>query len=294
MGYDVSLTLRDSGYVLTIIDDRKCPSNPPNDIELIFTNFEDFDRLLEAVKDADIIFNFHEHSGVLESMRSPEKAYHANTTIPYLLYRLIPKSRTERIIHASSAAVYGEAEAIPINENHPTKPINWYGATKLAGEILVNNILIERRVDVVILRFFNVYGPGEWLRENPGVIHNFIINALTGEPLRIEGDGTQVRDFIHVVDAVRASITAMKLEPGIYNVGSGRGVSIIDLAKLIARIHEGEIDVILAAKRFNDISRSIADITRISRASGWKPEIPLEYGVKHLYGIYRNKLASLH
>ncbi|MCE4629898.1 MAG: hypothetical protein F7C82_06430, partial [Desulfurococcales archaeon] len=75
---------------------------------------------------------------------------------------------------------------------------------------------------------------------------------------------------------------------------SGRGVSIIDLAKLIARIHEGEIDVILAAKRFNDISRSIADITKISKASGWKPEIPLEYGVKHLYGIYRNKLASLH
>lgn len=276
-----------------MIDDRKCPSNDQKDIKIIFTNFKDFNKLLEAVKRANIIFNFYEYNGVLESMRNPEKAYHANTTIPYLLYRLIPKSRAERIIHASTAAVYGEPETIPIHENHPTKPTNWYGATKLAGEILVNNILVERRVDVVILRYFNVYGPGEWLRENPGVIHYFIINALTGEPLRIEGDGSQVRDFIHVADAVRASIAAMKLEPGTYNVGTGRGVSIIDLAKLIARIHEEEIDVILAAKRFNDISRSIADITKISKASGWKPEITLEYGVKHLYDLYKTKLARL-
>lgn len=290
IGYDVAASLIEEGNQVIIYDDTRCPSTPSGIARIIISPPTDYERLLEEARDADVIYNFYEYSGVIESRRNPEKAFARNVMVSSLLYRIVAHSRVYRVIHASTAGVYGEAQYLPITEEHPTNPLNWYGATKLAGEILAREIHVEKKVDTVILRFFNVYGPGEWMRENPGVIHYFIINALMGAPLRLEGGGGQVRDFIHVADAVRASLTALDIKPGIYNVGSGRGVSIRDVLAIIQEIHGSPLEVVIAPARFNDISRSVADIGRISEASKWRPLIPLRDGLRHLYNLYRERL----
>lgn len=293
IGYDLSISLANDGYNVSIIDDRRCPGAKPGDIRVSAPVTVNYDEILASARSADVIYNFYEYDGVVESRRDPAKAFEANVTIPSILYRVVARSRVQRIIHASSAAVYGEPEIIPVDENHRLEPINWYGATKLSGEILVRDIFLEKRIDVIVLRFFNVYGPGEWIRMNPGVIHYFIVNALTGGPVRVEGDGSQVRDFIHVADAVSASLKALHLPPDYYNVGSGRGVSIRQLLGILSHIHGEPLDIVIAPKRYNDVERSVADITKITTISDWKPMIPLEQGLRHLYQVYQSRIRRI-
>ncbi|MEB3806937.1 MAG: NAD-dependent epimerase/dehydratase family protein [Desulfurococcales archaeon] len=290
IGYDAARTLAEKGYHVSILDDERCPG-PVDGLDVNRAEPVNAD-LLGHVRNVDIIINAYEFEGVNEARRRTGEAYRANVELAYRIHEAVIGSRVEKVIHLSTAAVYGEAEHTPIPENHRTLPVNWYGASRLAGETIIYSLYTERRVPVVVLRVFNAYGPGEWLRNNPGVIYEFITAALEGGYIRLEGGGGQVRDFVHVVDVVRAVEESIDLAPGVYNVGSGKGVSIRDLANLIVRIHGEPVEVVIANPRPGDVSKSIADIAKITGASGWRPLIPLEYGLEKLYQLYREKLST--
>ena len=289
IGYDVALSLVEEGHEVTIFDDAPCPK-ANNNVRKVEASPREADLVEKWVKWSEIIYNFYEYDGVNEARLNPRKAIENNINTAYNILEAISKSKTRRIIHISTAAVYGEQENQPIIESTVKKPINWYGATKSAAEEIVAGFSKEREVEAVILRLFNVYGPGEWNRNNPGVVNRFITSILRGSYIRLEGGGYQVRDFIHVVDAVRASLIALQLPPGIYNIGSGRGTSIVELASMVMDIYGKPVEVVMADKRPGDISKSIASINKIKNISGWKPLIPLHHGLTRLYKYYRRKI----
>ena len=187
----------------------------------------------------------------------------------------------ERFVYASSAAVYGNPVRLPIDEDHPTKPVSPYGKSKLLGEKCVLN---EFRGSAFSLRLFNVYGRGQ-NPEYAGVITKFLERVSRGEPPIIYGDGEQTRDFVYVGDVVDAFIRALTSSlrgAYVFNIGTGNAVTINQLARMIIKLAGLNVEPIHADPRPGDIRHSYADISRTKRVLGWQPKISLEEGLKRL------------
>ena len=194
----------------------------------------------------------------------------------------------ERFVYASSAAVYGNPVRLPIDEDHPTKPISPYGESKLLGEKCVLN---EFRRSAFSLRLFNVYGRGQ-SPEYAGVITKFLERVSHGEPPIIYGDGEQTRDFIYVGDVTDAFIQALTSNlqgTYIFNVGTGNAVTINQLAKIIIKLAGLNIEPIHADPRPGDIRHSYADISKIKNILGWQPKTSLEEGLRYLVENLRSR-----
>jgi UDP-glucose 4-epimerase len=183
-----------------------------------------------------------------------------------------------RLIYISSAAVYGEPQRLPINESHPTRPLSPYGLSKLMGERVAQMLA----PGAAVLRLFNVYGPGQ-TGAYAGVISKFIERAKRGLPPVIYGDGTQTRDFIHVADVAQfVEVVLDRGAAGVFNVGTGRAVSIRELATIVMRLAGLSGEPLYAPPRPGDIKHSAADVTK-AKALGWEPSVPLEEGLRRLW-----------
>ena len=188
-----------------------------------------------------------------------------------------------KIVFASSSAVYGDGVELPTSEAVATRPLSPYGVNKLASERLLDCYGSSWGLAWTAFRFFNVYGP----RQHPGspysgVISIFARQALAGEPLTINGDGHQTRDFVFVSDVVRALVGAClkDLAAGtIMNLGTGLETSIDDLAQLILEVTGAKSDLRHRPSRVGDIRRSVARIDRATKALGYKPAVSLRNGL---------------
>ena len=190
-----------------------------------------------------------------------------------------------RFVYASSSAVYGEQEKLPITEDAPLKPTNTYGATKLAGEALVNAYRDEKGLSTIALRYFNVYGPGMLGGLYAGVIYKFLKAALRGKPLTIYGDGEQTRDFVYVEDVARANLKALESRVGgVFNIGSGNSITINELARITLEITGSKSSIMHTNPRLGDIKHSKADITKAINLLGWKLLIELREGLEKRLG----------
>lgn len=159
---------------------------------------------------------------------------------------------------ASSAAVYGDTMELPIKESTPTKPTSPYGASKVSAEIFVNQYAKTYGIKTLILRYANVFGPGQWSMD--AVIPSFINNAMANEPITIFGDGKQTRDFVFVEDVARANMLFVdKLITGCYNVGSGEEITIVKLAQMIKDSTKSTSLIENKDARMGDITRSVLD-----------------------------------
>ncbi len=193
------------------------------------------------------------------------------------------KKRKIKVVHASSGSVYGNPEKIPISEVHPLNPISPYGVSKLASEFYCSMYHREFGVDVVALRYFNVYGPRQAVSEEMGVIPIFVKRALGREPLKIFGDGKQTRDFLNVGDVVTANLLAFRSGDSagkIMNIGGGgREISIEELARMVMRLCGSEIPITYAGAKPGDIRRLVADNRLAGETIGYKPTVSLEPGL---------------
>jgi len=186
--------------------------------------------------------------------------------------------RGARLIYISSAAVYGEPQRLPIDEGHPARPLSPYGLSKLAGEQIAQMLA----PGATALRLFNVYGPGQ-TGPYAGVITRFIERAKRGLPPVIYGDGTQTRDFIHVGDVARFVEAVLdRGAAGVFNVGTGRAVSIRELAAAVMRLAGLGGEPAYAPPRPGDIRHSVADVSK-ARALGWEPRVSVEEGLRGLW-----------
>jgi len=186
--------------------------------------------------------------------------------------------RGARLVYISSAAVYGEPVRLPISEDHPTRPLSPYGLSKLAGERVVEMLT----PGAAVLRLFNVYGPGQ-TGPYAGVITKFLERARRGLPPVIYGDGGQTRDFVHVSDVARfVEVVLDRGASGVFNVGSGRAVSIRELAGFVMSLAGLDGGPVYAPPRPGDIKHSVADITK-ARGLGWEPRVGIEEGLRWLW-----------
>ena len=183
-------------------------------------------------------------------------------------------------VYASSSSVYGSDRGCPLREDDPLRPASPYGLTKLAAEALVG-LYAEKGLPGTVLRYFTVYGS----RQRPEMaLSSFIARAARGEPVRVYGNGDQIREMTHVSDAVAATIAALDKMPedGIarYNVGGGERATVRELVRLVEDALGEKVAVRYEPSAAGDVWSTSADLGRVARELGYQPKVGIEAGVR--------------
>lgn len=192
------------------------------------------------------------------------------------------------VFASSGGAVYGEQEVFPADESHPTRPESPYGITKLLGDNYLYFYGKTYGLETVSLRYANVYGP----RQNPhgeaGVVAIFITKLMKGETPVIFGDGLQTRDYVFVGDVVRANLLALdKGRKGIYNIGTGIETDVVRLYEKLAAALGVTKAAAHAEAKAGEQKRSVISAKKIERDWGWKPQVPLDEGLKSTVAFFQ-------
>ena len=225
--------------------------------------------------------------GVRHSIHSPVENHDVNAGGTLAVLEEARRCGVDRFVHVSSSEVYGTAVRVPMAEDHPTNPETPYGAAKLAGEAYARAYQRTYGLPVAIVRPFNTFGPRCHHEGASGeVIPRFLLRALAGRPLVVFGDGRQTRDFTWVSDTARGILAAGEVPDAVgrtLNIGSGREVSLLSLARMIA----GEdVEIRHESERPGDVRRLIADASEARRILGFEPKVGLEAGLLQLRDWY--------
>ena len=255
--------------------------------QIQFENIDirDFEKLSLSLKNVDGIFHEAALTSVPESFEKPQEYSDVNIVGTKNIFDIAKKEEI-RVVYASSSSIYGNAKSIPIKENADKKPINPYGKTKLDDEFLAEEFLKDN-LSVIGLRYFNVYGIGQ-TGSYAGVITKFLENIKNQKPFIINGNGNQIRDFIHVKDIAKANLVAMesKIEKGFFNIGTEIPTSINDLAKLMIELSHHEQGIIHGPPLEGDVEISQADMVFTRKSFNWNYEINLTDGLRDLIQDY--------
>jgi len=201
-------------------------------------------------------------------------------------YRRLGRCDVRHVVMLSSGGtVYGPSTAPLITEDHPARPQSGYGMAKLMVEQGLDDAARQGGFGHTVLRAANCYGPGQAVKRRQGLIAAILRCYETGQTLKIAGDGTIVRDYVHVNDVVDALVRAIdtaSTEGERINIGSGRGTSILDLVDLFAAIAGSRLDVEFGPANEFDVPRNVLDIAKAVRMLGWLPRVRLEDGITRL------------
>jgi len=238
----------------------------------------------------DGIFHQAALASVQDSFSKPDEYHDVNVNGTENILKLAKKNDF-RVVYASSSSVYGNPERIPIKESDKKNPINPYAETKLKKEQLAIKYS-EMGVKVIGLRYFNVFGKGQ-SKEYAGVLKLFLERIRDKLPPKINGDGTQFRDFVYVEDVADANIMSMDsdINHGFYNVGTNTSITILELAKTIIKSSGLDIQPIFGPALKGDVQRTIANIDLIKEEIGWEPTILLEKWIEEI--ISMNKFDEI-
>jgi len=194
-----------------------------------------------------------------------------------------------RVVFASSSSVYGEPETFPTPETEDTRPVSPYGITKLAAEHLARAYARSFGLDVVVLRYFNAFGP----RQRPDMAFTRIAFALAeGRPFDLYGDGQQSRSFTYVADVVAATIAALGADGGTFNVGGGTEATMLDTIAILERLAGRNLELRRHPAVPGDQRRTQADTSRIRDDVGWEPRVGLEEGLAAQWAWAAGRVAA--
>ena len=232
------------------------------------------------------VVNLGARAGVRPSVSDPWAYYQANTVGTLNLLELCRQFQVPKLVLASTSSVYGADTPRPFKEDSDTsRPLSPYAASKKAAETLLYTYHHLNRLDATVLRYFTVYGPAG----RPDMsIFIFVRNIAEGDPITVFGDGTQERDFTYVDDVARGTVAALDA-PGyeIINLGSDRPVVLNDVIEMIEGCLGKKAQVEYAPMHGADVRATWADIDRAQRLLGWRPEIPIEEGIRRTVEWYR-------
>ena len=242
------------------------------------------DLLEKQTQNIDGIFHQAALASVQDSFSKPEEYHNVNVIGTENILKLAKKNNF-KVVYASSSSVYGNPEKIPIKESDSKNPINPYAETKLKKEKLAKKYS-EMGVKVIGLRYFNVFGKGQ-SKEYAGVLKLFLEKIRDELPLKINGDGSQFRDFVYVEDVADANIMSMdsNVNHEFFNVGTNTSITILDLAKTIIKSSGLHIEPIFGPALKGDVQRTVANIDLIQDKIGWKPTIFLEKWIDEIISM---------
>lgn len=256
-------------------------------VEVRTARLEDASSLAQAIEGSDVVY--HLASGTIPSTSNADmrRDIEVNLSGSLNLLDACLQAGVQRIVYISSGGtVYGRLNQVPVPESHPTFPICSYGIVKLAVERYLHLYNALYSLDYTVLRLSNPYGQFQSSNGLQGAVPVFISKLLRREPIEIWGDGSVVRDFLHVDDVVRALHLAAQMpkgECGIYNVGSGRGTSLNELLEMLARVSDLPIATVYSPGRNYDVPRSVLDVSKIRADLGWQPQLNLEEGLRKTF-----------
>ncbi|MEM3356597.1 MAG: GDP-mannose 4,6-dehydratase [Candidatus Bathyarchaeia archaeon] len=240
-------------------------------------------KKLQSQEKADLIFHLAAQVVVPYSMENPIEDFETNARGTL---NVLEKARKDdaRVVFTSSAAVYGNTPMLPTPESHGYSPASCYGLSKVVGEQYCNMYSKQYGLDITILRLANVYGP-----RCHGVIEDFL-NKISRNPKKLEiiGSGMQSRDFVHVFDVVDALMLAATSDAAVgetFNIGFGKTITIIDLAKMMLKILGLSNKTVITTTNVpwkGDINRIWFDISKVKKVLGWQPKISLEDNLREL------------
>ena len=286
IGSHITEYLVNRGDLVTVIDNLN--TGKEKNLETVIDKIKfskgdilDFELLKKITKDVDGVFHQAALASVQESFDKQEEYHNVNVTGTENVLKLA-KQFGFKVVYASSSSVYGNPKTIPINEQDQKNPINPYAKTKLRDEELAIKYS-KIGVNVIGLRYFNVFGIRQ-SKEYAGVIKLFLERARDKLPPKINGDGTQSRDFVHVSDVIKANIMAMdsNIKHDFFNVGTNSSISILELAKTVIHASGLNTQPIHGPPLPGDVQKALADIQLIKEKLQWTPTIKLEDWIKEI------------
>lgn len=257
-----------------------------NHLDVLEGDVRDGSRVAEAVRGVDIIFHEAAFVSVPQSMHEPQNCFDVNVSGTSLLFDAARKAGVRRAVVASSAAVYGDADALPLAEETPLQPKSPYAVSKRVKEMYAELFTNSFDFDVVALRYFNVYGP----RQRPDSMYAaavpiFARRLLDNKPVTIFGDGGQTRDLINVHDIVRANLIASEHPNAagkIFNICTGIETRLLDLLDVMYELLPNVPTHEFAAPRAGDIYRSVGSPQKAADVMGFRAQVSLADGLEEV------------
>jgi UDP-glucose 4-epimerase len=255
---------------------------------------DDFDRVVAAER-PDIVSHHAAQVSVRRSVDEPLHDADVNVLGSLNVIEACRRHGVPRLVFASTGgAIYGETDGAA-DESHPCRPRSPYAVAKLAVEHYLDYYRAAGGLDVVVLRYANVYGPRQDPHGEAGVVAIFIQRILAGIAPTIYGDGRQVRDFVYVADVVNANLAAMELpldagEPRVLNIGTGVGTSVTTLWEALAEIARPTVAPYHEPARAGDLVRSVLDPARARQVLGWAPAVSLPEGLQRTWDWFLTRV----
>lgn len=303
IGSHLTEALLHAGHAVTVFDSLRSGKlenlaavRDDPQLTIVQGDVRDLDATCRVAEGKDGVFHFAALVSVPTSIESPQLSFDINVGGSQHVLEAARRAGARRVVLASSAAVYGDNPDLPLDESARPTPLSPYGAHKRLMEELGETYHTVFGLDVVVLRFFNVYGHRQDATSPySGVISLFLRQLLNDEPVTIYGDGQQTRDFIYVADVV-ATLERAMAQPGplfrVYNVGSGVETRVAELAALLQALTGSGAPVVHAPARTGDIVRSCADAQAIARELGVCPAHALRDGLSRLVALERQGAAA--
>ena len=273
-----------NGHEITVIDNLHKGGKENLDeviekIKFLNIDIQDYESMEKNMQNIDGVFHQAALTVVQDSFSMPEEYHNVNVKGTENIFKIAHKNNF-KVVYASSSSVYGHQKNVPILENYEKKPINPYGQTKLDDEILAEKYS-KLGVKIIGLRYFNIFGKGQTL-EYAGVITKFLDRIREGKAPIIFGNGSQIRDFIHVEDVANANYLAMKsdVSNSHVNIGTGNSISILELAKNMISISGLDLELIMEKALEGDIEKSQSNNSLARKSFHWMPERKLEDWLK--------------
>jgi UDP-glucose 4-epimerase len=257
----------------------------PDAARVVEGDVRDPDVLDRAMDGVDVVFHEAAVVSVPKTVADPVGSDAVNATASL---RLLERAReaSARVVCASSAAVYGNPEDVPVAERHPLRPTSPYGVQKQSLDAYARIYADLYDLETVVLRYFNVYGPRAEAGEYGDVVSVFRRQARAGGPITVEGSGDQTRDFVHVDDVVQANLRAATAGADAvgeaYNVGSGESIRIAALARRVRDLADADAEITHVDPRPGDIDESLADVSKARERLGYEPTVDLDDGLASL------------
>ena len=283
IGAHVAKAYLQAGHEVVVVDDlsRGHAGNLPEGVSLHRVDITDAGAL-DAVFQAERPQIVNHHAALVsvrESARSPERYFRVNLEGTQNMLQAALAAGAKKFIYASSGgAIYGEAQSLPIAEDHPLNPLSPYGESKALAEKLIHEQ--DGRFESVILRYGNVYGPGQDTRFGNGAVAIFAEHMLSGQTVTLFGSGEQVRDYLFIADAVKANLAA--IEPGVtgtYNLGTGCGLTLLQVLDQLAAALGLKPELKFQEPHPFEVWQNVLDASRARDHLGWRAEVDFETGL---------------
>jgi len=293
MGEAITRTLLEKGVgQIRVLDlpERQATIDAIPGVEFVAGNYLDLEKHDAVFRDVDCVIYLSTDSHPEASMQDPERDALNNIVPAVRMMEACRHHGVQGIVFASSGGtIYGDGDGQPLREDHDKAPLSAYGVVKLAIEQYLQFYHSQFGLKTFSLRISNAYGPGQLKGAVIGSVARFLRNIVEGETIEIWGDGSIVRDYVYIDDIVdaftRCVLKMDEMQAGSYNIGCGVGHSLNQVIEMASEITCMEARVEYQAARKFDVRSIVLDSSKMTRESGWRPQVDLAEGIKRMFEV---------